>query len=225
MTPNNHFYNQEIKLPKIQRSDYVCVCVWAHTHTKQCVYMKQSVYIYEISLTFTLLIYNTEAPILNLNTSMSLCKYRVLSWTGRVYFQSGIWGPALSSDPAVSLDSEPRDAEASCHRSNGMSRSPSHPALPKDAQHQIHEGFQKSNVKREECCAPRSKSGPRGPWWVDVRKSLTNSWYPRYPPPPLLQTKGVPRGSTTVRLGLWNTPTVDQAHVNTCWKKEVYVCI
>ena len=68
MTPNNHFYNQEIKLPKTQRSGYVCVSVCWRTHTQNCVcvYMKQSVYIYEISLTFTLLIYNTEAPILNL---------------------------------------------------------------------------------------------------------------------------------------------------------------
>lgn len=41
---------------------------------------------------------------------------------------------SLSSDPAASLDLEPRDAEASCHCSNGMSRSSSHPTLPKDAQ-------------------------------------------------------------------------------------------
>lgn len=42
MTPNNHFYNQKISYPKF-RGQIMCVCVWAHTHTKQCVcvYMKQ----------------------------------------------------------------------------------------------------------------------------------------------------------------------------------------
>lgn len=71
MTPNNHFYNQETTVT--QNSEVrlcVCVCMRAHMHTKQCVcvHMKQSVCVYEICLTFALLIYSTEAPILSFKT-------------------------------------------------------------------------------------------------------------------------------------------------------------